>query len=96
MGPSTSFADAGLVRLENRNGAASVEGKNQNEDEGADFAAVVDSSLENNGTGNHRTAPRMLRSGSIVLPSFMYSIFLNKALYMMKRRVEIGKRVEEG
>ena len=31
------FAAAGIVRLANRNGAAAIEGKNQNEAEGADF-----------------------------------------------------------
>ena len=46
LGTSADFTAAGLVRLENRNGAAAIEGKNQNEAEGADFSAVVDSDLE--------------------------------------------------
>ena len=63
MGPSDSFETSGLVCLANRNGVAAVKGKNHNEAEGADFAAVVDSDIENPGTGNQRTAPWMLRSG---------------------------------
>ena len=96
MGPSAACTAAGLVRIKNINGAAAIEGTNQNEDEGADFSAVVDSSLEIFGTGNQGMAPWMLRSGKTFhLPS-LYSIFLNKALHTMKRRVEIVKRVEEG
>ena len=75
VGSSVSFTTTGLVCLANRNGAAAVEGKNQNEAEGAAFATVVDSDLKNSSTGNQRTEPWMIRSGSTVhLPS-MYSFF---------------------
>ena len=63
LGTSADLAAAGLVRLENRNGAAAIEGKNHNEAEDTDFSAVINSDLENSGTGNQRTAPLMLRSG---------------------------------
>ena len=96
VGSSASFSDAGLFRLAKINGVAAVEGKNQNEAEGADFSALVNSDLENTGMGNHRTAPWMLRSGKMSHPPSMYSIFLNKAMYPMKHTAEIGKRVEEG
>ena len=37
LGPSAAFAAAGILRLANRNGVASIEVKNQNEAEGAVF-----------------------------------------------------------
>ena len=46
LGNSADFAATGLVCLANRNGAAAIKGKNQNEAEGTDFSAVVDSDLE--------------------------------------------------
>ena len=84
VGPSVDFHNSGLICLENRNGAAAVEGTNQNKSEGAAFAMVVDSSLENFGTGNQRTAPWIICSEIIVHLTSLYSIFLNKALHPMK------------
>ena len=52
MGPPADFASAGVFRLANRNNAAAIEGTNQNEAVGVNFAAVVDSALTNYGVGN--------------------------------------------
>ena len=55
--PAASFSVAGLVCLPSINGAAAIEGMNQNNTEGANFSAVVDSDLSNSGAGNQRTSP---------------------------------------
>ena len=55
--PAAEFSAAGLVCITNRNGAAAVEGMNQNEAGGAAFAAVVNSDIVNAVAGNYRTVP---------------------------------------
>ena len=63
VAPYVAFDNSGLVCLANINGAADVDGTNQNDADGADFASVVGSALEISCTGNHIMVLWVLFSG---------------------------------
>ena len=94
VGPASDFAATGLFCLTNRNSAAAVDVTNHNEAEGAASDVVVDDDLENYGAGNQRGVMDAPFYGKFP-PLLPVQYLSNKALHPMKRRAEIGKRIEE-